>query len=58
MENDNERPNIELADAWMNAARAVRDLDRNLYERLLLKAEFWANPIDWNDEQSKKIISI
>ncbi|MCL4550123.1 MAG: hypothetical protein M1480_03135 [Bacteroidetes bacterium] len=47
-----EEPNMQLSEAWMNAATAVRDIDNNLYERLFLKADFWANPSEWTAEQS------
>ena len=47
-----EEPNIELSEYWLKAASAVRDLDNNLYERLLLKADFWSNPDNWTQEMS------
>lgn len=54
LEDEVERPNIDLTDAWMKAATAVRELDPNLYERLLMKAEFWANPASWTEEQNER----
>lgn len=47
----------ELSDLWMDAAKAVRELDDDLYLRLLAKAEYWSNPQDWSDEdvQSARI---
>lgn len=44
----------ELSDLWMEAAKAVRELDNNLYFRLLGKAEYWSNPEDWPEERVKK----
>lgn len=50
----NEEPNQELSDIWLDAASEVRNLDSDLYYRLLNKAKFWANPNDWNVERSTK----
>jgi hypothetical protein len=50
LKNDKEEPNINLSQTWMEAARAVRELDQNLYQRLLDKADFWANPNNWTTE--------
>ena len=44
-------PNLELSAVWMDAAKAVRELDRNMHTRLLGKAEYWSNPKDWTDEK-------
>lgn len=44
-------PNLELSAVWMDAAKAVRELDRSMYNRLLGKAEYWSNPKDWTDEK-------
>ena len=54
METEKEEPNIELSTAWMNAARAVRELDSDLYQRLLQKADFWADPNQWTPEMSEQ----
>ena len=54
MKTKNEEPNIELSEAWMNAARAVRELDPDLYQRLLIKADYWANPNQWTPEMSEE----
>lgn len=42
------RLNAELSDLWVNAAAAVRDLDRDLYERLLEKSGYWSDPRMWD----------
>lgn len=44
----------ELFDLWMEAAKAVRELDNNLYFRLLGKAEYWSNPEDWPEDRVQK----
>lgn len=44
----------ELSDLWMEAAKAVRELDDNLYFRLLGKAEYWSNPEDWPEDRVQK----
>ena len=54
MHTEQEEPNIHLSEAWMNAARAVRELDLNLYQRLLEKADFWADPSLWTKEMSEQ----
>jgi len=45
------KSNVELSEIWMNAASKVRDLDGDLYNRLLSNAEYWSNPESWTDEQ-------
>ena len=45
------KSNLELSDLWMDAAAKVRDLDNDLYDRLLEKAEYWTNPVGWSDER-------
>jgi hypothetical protein len=45
------KPNKELSDIWLDAAKAVRDLDVGIYNRLLAKAEYWSNPRDWTKEK-------
>jgi len=45
------KTNIELSEIWINAASKVRDLDGDLYNRLLSNAEYWSNPESWTDEQ-------
>lgn len=52
--NKNVEPNINLSKSWLSATSAVREIDTNLYERLLMKADFWANPNNWTPEQSEK----
>lgn len=47
-------PNAELSDLWVEAATAVRELDDNLYERLLQKSEYWADPRNWDIEMVSK----
>ena len=37
-------PNAELSDLWVNAAAAVKDVDYNLYQRLLEKSDYWSDP--------------
>lgn len=49
-----EEPNLELSESWLEAARAVRELDIDLYQRLLNKADFWANPSNWTQEMSEQ----
>lgn len=49
-----EQPNIDLSEYWLKAASAVRELDRDLYNRLLDKADFWANPSSWTTELSEQ----
>ena len=44
----------ELSDLWMEAAKAVRELDTELYFRLLGKAEYWSNPEEWPEDRVKK----
>jgi hypothetical protein len=45
------KPNLALSDIWLDAAKAVRELDSGMYNRLLSKAEYWSNPNDWTDEK-------
>lgn len=45
------KPNKILSDIWLDAAKAVRDLDVIMYNRLLAKAEYWSNPKDWSTEK-------
>jgi len=45
------KSNIELAEIWMDAASKVRDLDGDLYNRLLSNAEYWSNPESWTEKQ-------
>jgi hypothetical protein len=45
-----EKPNQELSDIWVKAASKVRDLDSDLYNRLLVKSEYWANPEVWTQQ--------
>jgi hypothetical protein len=47
-------PNIILSELWLEAAKAVRKLDDELYNRLLTKANFWSNPKDWTEEMVAK----
>ena len=46
-----EKPNKDLSKIWMDAAKKVRDLDSDLYFRLLGKAEYWADPTTWSQEK-------
>lgn len=46
--------NLDLSAVWMDAAAAVRDLDNEMYERLLSKAEYWSNPSGWTNEKVDK----
>ena len=43
-------PNVELSNLWIDAASAVRELDKDLYGRLLDKSEYWADPAQWNEQ--------
>jgi hypothetical protein len=52
-QNGTYKSNLELSDLWMETAAKVRDLDESLYEQLLMKAEYWSNPKDWNEEDVK-----
>lgn len=45
------KSNIELSEICMDAASKVRDLDGDLYNRLLSNAEYWSNPESWTDDQ-------
>ena len=45
------KPNKNLSKIWMDAAKKVRDLDSDLYFRLLGKAEYWADPATWSQEK-------
>lgn len=49
-----EKPNRSLVDIWANAAKTVRDIDEQMYWRLLGKAEYWSDPKKWPDERVKK----
>jgi hypothetical protein len=46
-----DKPNKDLSKIWMDAAKKVRDLDSDLYFRLLGKAEYWADPTTWTQEK-------
>lgn len=46
-----EKPNKDLSKIWMDAAKKVRDLDSDLYFRLLGKAEYWADPTTWTQDK-------
>ena len=37
-----EKPNTELSNIWVEAASKVRNLDSEMYNRLLAKSEYWA----------------
>lgn len=54
LQNNFEKPNIDLSEYWLKAASAVRGFDRDLYNRLLDKADFWANPSSWTMEMSQQ----
>ncbi|HPH85639.1 MAG TPA: hypothetical protein PLC48_09280 [Ferruginibacter sp.] len=47
----------ELSDMWLEAAKTVRELDDDLYLRLLGKAEYWSNPEEWPDDKVKQVKS-
>lgn len=46
-----EAPNTELSNIWIEAASKVRELDSELYTRLLAKSEYWANPEEWTKDK-------
>jgi hypothetical protein len=48
--NGTSKSNLELSDLWMETATKVRDLDKSLYVSLLLKAEYWSDPVKWSNE--------
>src|SRR5262245_60233149 len=48
------RSQQELSDLWLEAAKAVRELDNKLYFQLLGKAQYWSNPKGWPKERVKK----
>ncbi len=50
-----EKPNLNLSKIWSNAASKVRDLDEEMYWRLLGKAEYWSSPADWTTERIQKV---
>ena len=54
LQDDFEKPNIDLSEHWLKAASAVRGFDNDLYNRLLDKADFWANPSSWTMEMSQQ----
>lgn len=49
-----EKPNKDLSKIWMEAAKKVRDVDEELYFRLLGKAEYWSDPTAWTPEKIAK----
>lgn len=49
-----EQPNADLSKIWIDAAKTVRELDQDLYFRLLGKSEFWSDPIAWTDDKIAK----
>lgn len=49
-----DKPNKDLSKIWMDAAKKVRDLDEDLYFRLLGKAEYWSDPTTWSEEKINK----
>jgi hypothetical protein len=48
---DGTPPNRELAELWSNAAINIAAFDRELAQRLRLKAEYWSDPGSWNADQ-------
>lgn len=46
-----EKPNRDLSKIWGDAATKVRDLNKDLYFRLLGKAEYWSDPTTWTQEK-------
>ncbi len=49
-----EKPNKDLSKIWMEAAKKVRDLDKDLYFRLLKKAEYWSDPTIWTHDKIER----
>lgn len=47
--------NTALSDIWMESAKKVRDIDGDLYMRLLAKAEYWSDPSQWNDQRVERV---
>ena len=43
-------PNAELSDLWVEAATTVREINSDLYIRLLDKSNYWADPRNWNNK--------
>ncbi|MBX2976408.1 MAG: hypothetical protein KF721_09755 [Ignavibacteriaceae bacterium] len=46
-----EEKEMRLSEMWMRAGVKVRRLDFDFGERLLLKADYWANPDSWTVKQ-------
>lgn len=49
-----ESPNRNLSKIWSEAATKVRDLNEELYFRLLGKAEYWADPTVWLQDRFER----
>ncbi len=45
------KSDIILSELWLEAASKVRDLDLDLYMKLLQNAEYWANPKNWDNDR-------
>ncbi len=43
-------PNQALSATWLAAASKVRDLDNDLYYRLIEKSMYWSDPSTWTRE--------
>jgi hypothetical protein len=52
---DRHAPKQELADLWSDASLAIVDVDRDFASRLRMKAEFWSDPVSWQDDPALDI---
>lgn len=48
------KSDVVLSELWLEAASKVRDLDLDLYMKLLENAEYWANPKEWDDNRIER----
>jgi len=46
----NEEIEARISRLWTEASVSLRDLDRDLAERCLLKGDYWANPEAWSEQ--------
>jgi hypothetical protein len=45
-----DKANPELVQLWSDAALAIADVDLQFADRLRMKAEYWSDPRNWQDE--------
>lgn len=44
----------KLSELWIKAGIKLRTIDNDLAQRCIIKADYWANPKEWTEEQIKK----